>query len=77
MFARARALISESKRCFNVKSSAYYFHVKTKISADFQICVSVPLRILTGKKHRQIKLQRLQKLQIWIFGLLVQQINSL
>ena len=34
------------------------------------------LRILTGKKHRQIKLQRLQKVQIWAFGLLVQQINS-
>ena len=35
------------------------------------------LRILTGKKLRQIKLQRLQKVQIWVFGLLVQQINSL
>ena len=35
------------------------------------------LRILTGKKHRQIKLQRLQKVQIWAFGVLVQQINSL
>ena len=36
-----------------------------------------PLRILTKKKHRQMKLQRLQKVQIWAFGLLVQQINSL
>ena len=36
-----------------------------------------PLRILTGKKHRQMKLQRLQKAQIWAFGLLVQQTNSL
>ena len=35
------------------------------------------LRIHTRKKHRQIKLQRLQKVQIWAFGLLVQQINSL
>ena len=35
------------------------------------------LRILAGKKHRQMKLQRLQKVQIWAFGLLVQQINSL
>ena len=34
-------------------------------------------RILTGKKLRQIKLQRFQKVQIWVFGLLVQQINSL
>ena len=35
------------------------------------------LRILTGKKHCQIKLQLLQKVQIWAFGFLVQQINSL
>ena len=25
------------------KSSPYYFHMKTKILADFQICVGVPL----------------------------------
>ena len=36
-----------------------------------------PLRILTGKKHRQIKLQRLQNVWIWAFGSLVHQINSL
>ena len=30
-------------RCFNVKSSIFYFHMKTKISADFQIFISVPL----------------------------------
>ena len=35
---------AESKRCFNVKSSIYYFHMKTKILADFQICISVPLK---------------------------------
>ena len=34
------------------------------------------LRILTGKKHRQIKLQRLQKVQIWSYWSLVHQINS-
>ena len=27
-----------------MKSSAYYFHIKTKILADFQICISVTLR---------------------------------
>ena len=27
----------------NVKFSTYYFHMKTKILADFQICISVPL----------------------------------
>ena len=29
------------------------------------------LRLLTGKKDRQIKLQRLEKVRIWSFGLLV------
>ena len=29
------------------------------------------LRILTGKKHRQVKLQRLEKVRIWVFGVLV------
>ena len=33
-----------SKSSFNVKSSTYYFHMKTKIMADFQICISIPLR---------------------------------
>ena len=32
---------------------------------------------MTGKKHRQIKLQPLQKVQIWAFESLVHQINSL
>ena len=33
----------KSKRRFNVKSSAYYFQMKTNILADFQIRISVPL----------------------------------
>ena len=41
--------ISKSKRCFNVKSSTYYFHVKTKILPGFQICISVPWRLLWYK----------------------------
>ena len=45
----SRAHISKSKRYFNVKSSTYYFHMKTKILAYFQICISVPLIIhVTG-----------------------------
>ena len=35
------------------------------------------LSILIGQKHLQRKLQHLQKVWIWIFGQLVQQINSL
>ena len=40
----SRAHISKCKRCFNVKSSTYYFHMKAKIFTDFQICISVPLK---------------------------------
>ena len=32
----------KSKTCFNVRSSTYYFHIKTRILPDFQICISVP-----------------------------------
>ena len=39
----SRAHISESKWCFKVKFTTYYFHMKMKILADFQICIIVPL----------------------------------
>ena len=42
----SRGNISKSKTCFNLKFSAYHFHTKTKILADFQICISVPLNNL-------------------------------
>ena len=45
LFTYPRVHTSESKRCFNVKSSTYYFHMKTKILTGFQICISVPLKI--------------------------------
>ena len=35
----------KSKMCFNMKSSAYYFHMKKKLLTDFQICISVPLTV--------------------------------
>ena len=44
-FTYSRAHISKNKRCFNVKSSTYYFHMKTKILTNFQICISVPLTL--------------------------------
>ena len=34
---------SKSKWCYNVKPSAYYFYVKTKVPVDFQICIGAPL----------------------------------
>ena len=33
------------------------------------------LRILTGKKHSKVKIQRLRKIRIWTFASLVHQIN--
>ena len=36
---------STCKYCYNAKPSADYFYVKTKISIDFQICISVPLTL--------------------------------
>ena len=39
--------------------------------------VQIGLRILTGKKHPQLKLQRLLKVWKWTFRWLVHQINSL
>ena len=40
----SHAHVSKRKKCLNVKSSIYYFHVKTMILADFQICISAPLK---------------------------------
>ena len=39
-----------------MKPSTYYFHVKTKILADFQICVSVPLPFTSKKFPDTFKL---------------------
>ena len=50
-----------------------YWHLK-RIG---QIQFVSELRILTGKKHPQIKLQRFRKLWIWTFGWLLHQTNFL
>ena len=42
--------ISESKGCYNLIPSAHYFHLKTKMLADFQVCISVPLSFLCSKE---------------------------
>ena len=41
----SRLHISDSKKIYNVNSSAYYFHVRMKILADFQICFSLLLKV--------------------------------
>ena len=38
-----RAHISKNRKCYDVKSSTYCFHVNTKILTGFQIYISVPL----------------------------------
>ena len=35
--------ISKSKRCYNAKPSAYYFYMRTNITLNFCICISIPL----------------------------------
>ena len=49
-----------SKRCFTAKYSTYYFHIKMKILADVEICISVPLAI-----EGEIKLNKAVQVHIW------------
>ena len=44
------AYISKSKRWYNPKPSAYNFHMKTNILANFCICISFPLMNAVVKK---------------------------
>ena len=37
------------RKCVNVKCSTYYFHVKTNILSDFQICIRVLGKMPPGK----------------------------
>ena len=37
----SRAPISRCERCFKAKSLTYYFHVKTKVLADFETCIKL------------------------------------
>ena len=46
--------ISESKRCYNVIPSVHYFYVNTKMSVDFQICISVSF--LAYRHHHYVGL---------------------
>ena len=43
------------KMCFDVKSSTYHFHMTTKMLADFQICISAPLKQIFWKKKTIFK----------------------
>ena len=50
----SREHIPRTKRRFNLKSSTDSFHMKTKILAEFHICVSVPLRTLIWHIRRSM-----------------------
>ena len=52
----SRAQISKGKRYFKVKSSTYYFHLKTKILADFQTCISLTLSVEVTEQSKSIDL---------------------
>ena len=54
-----------------IMTNVYSNNLRQKMCLQSKI-----LRILTGKKHPEIKLQRLRKLRILTFGSLVHQINS-
>ena len=53
LFTHLTCAYLKSKRCFNVKYSTSYFHIETKILADFHFCISVPL-IYSKVKTSQI-----------------------
>ena len=44
--------VLNSKCCYNGKPLACFFYLKTKISADFQNCISVPLRRKANRNFR-------------------------
>ena len=44
--------ISQKVKGVNVTSSTYYFHMKAKMLADFQICISVPLTAMTTNNNK-------------------------
>ena len=46
-------MILRSKRCYNSKFSTCYFYMKTRILAEIQICISLPL-IIFRKEYTKI-----------------------
>ena len=64
---KSRAHISKSKRRFNLKSPTYYFHMKTKMLADFQICISEPLSVAQCFQVRIVWNSKFDP-QSWLYG---------
>ena len=57
--------------------SSYLHLVNLNILILIFYVFNLVLRILAGKKHRQIILQHLQKVRTWAFESLIHQINSI
>ena len=57
------------KRVHQIESKNEWLLLSVAFMAKLELVLV--LRILTGKKYRQIKLQRLEKVRIWAFGVLV------
>ena len=51
-----------------VKSSAYCFFVKTKISTDFQICISVPLILQVMFCIKWVNIRKVMKSSFHVFA---------
>ena len=56
--------IGNQRQIYKQTSSAFY-------TSNDECLQNNLLRLLTGNKRRQIKLQRLEKVRMWAFGLLV------
>ena len=71
-------LVSIGCLYYNIWTRIYQLYVleESEVVAGKSFIEKMFLRILTGRNHRQIKLQRLQKVRTWTFRLLVHQINS-
>ena len=69
--------ISQKVKGLNVKPSTYYFHMKSKILADFQSCISVPLNSKedtpVSQPYRKISKQLYNELKQYLEDLLSNQ----
>ena len=58
---------------FNAKFSAYFFHIKAKILADFQTCISVPLVYMVKDMGKDFR--KWETLKVLLIKLMLVDIN--
>ena len=71
------AVINFLNKCFPSLVFFLSFFLSFFVVVVVVVACEIYLRMLTGKKPRQIKFQCLQKVGIWALGSLLHQINSL